>query len=218
MIQYSADGNIAFYDGYKFRRDQKTGYFLCTKKTDVGRRERLHVYVWRKANGDIPTGYHIHHVNEDKQNNELENLTCIQKSSHLSLHGKEHAEIHRNEVIDNLIKNALPAAVSWHKSQEGILWHSQHYREIIKNLKEKEYICLQCGKHFWAKPIGHEKKYCCNSCKAKARAQSGVDNELRRCEICGKQFEINRYSKKRCCSGECRALLRKNTIHKARGK
>lgn len=69
-IQYSADGNIAFYCGYKFRRDPKSGYYLCTKNTDVQRRERLHVFVWRKAYGEIPEGYHIHHVDGNKRNAE----------------------------------------------------------------------------------------------------------------------------------------------------
>ena len=37
----------AYVDGYKFRKDSKTGYYLSSKKID-GRRPRLHVYVWEK--------------------------------------------------------------------------------------------------------------------------------------------------------------------------
>ena len=44
-IKYK-DG-YAYVDGYKFRKDTKTGYYLSTKKIGVSRL-RLHVYVWKK--------------------------------------------------------------------------------------------------------------------------------------------------------------------------
>lgn len=97
-IKYSADGNYAFYCGYRFRKDPKTGYFLCTKKTDSGKRERLHVYVWRKERGEIPSGYHIHHLDENKDNNEPGNLVCISGKDHTSFHSAERAALFPDEI------------------------------------------------------------------------------------------------------------------------
>ena len=51
-----------FFDGRKFTRDEKTGYYLCSTKDLIGSRKRMHVYVWEYYNGLVPEGYHIHHI------------------------------------------------------------------------------------------------------------------------------------------------------------
>lgn len=210
MIQYSADGSVALYCGYKFRRDPKTGYYLCTKNTDVQKRERLHVFVWRKAYGAVPTGCHVHHIDGDKSNNEIENLVCISKENHASHHGKLYAQSNREKMIKNLAEYAAPAAAKWHGSQAGKEWHSKHAKETIANIERKEYRCQLCGKAYWAIPLGGNHKYCSSACKTRARNLSGVDDEERNCEVCGQTFLCNKYQKTASCSGECRTVLRAN--------
>lgn len=51
----------------------------------------LHRAVWEFYNGKIPKGYHIHHKDENKKNNQIENLECLTKHDHNSLHKKEQA-------------------------------------------------------------------------------------------------------------------------------
>lgn len=215
MIQYSADGEIAIYDGYKFRRDPNTGYYLCTKKTDAGKRERLHVYVWRKANGSIPDGYHVHHVDGNKRNNEINNLAAMPGISHVSFHGKELWDKNHERMSQIVRDNAVPAAKEWHGSPEGKAWHADHMRETMARLEKKEYACQRCGRTFKALPVGMEKKFCSNACKTAARRESGIDNEERQCQYCGKKFTTNRYSGATSCSGRCAALLRWDKRHKA---
>jgi len=41
-----------------------------------------HRLVWEKANGKIPKGYIIHHLNGLKTDNRLENLICISRTMH----------------------------------------------------------------------------------------------------------------------------------------
>ena len=41
-----------------------------------------HVVVWEKHHGEIPKGSVIHHIDEDKQNNNIENLACVSKKDH----------------------------------------------------------------------------------------------------------------------------------------
>lgn len=35
-VTYNDDKTVAYFDGFKFRRDAKTGYFLSTKVTNQG--------------------------------------------------------------------------------------------------------------------------------------------------------------------------------------
>jgi endogenous inhibitor of DNA gyrase (YacG/DUF329 family) len=206
-VVYSADGRNAIYCGYKFRKDKNTGYFLCTKKTDIGKRERLHCFVWRKNFGDIPDGFQIHHKDKNKDNNEIENLACIPKHEHMKLHADENARNNHDFMVNNLVENALPKAVEWHRSEQGREWHRKHSIEVYRNLEERKIVCENCGKYFMYK-ANNKVRFCCNNCKASARRKSGVDNIERKCVICGNGFITNKYSKTRTCSGQCKYKLR----------
>lgn len=208
-VTYSEDGQIACFDGIKFRRDAKTGYYLATKKTFQGRRERLHVYVWRHYNGEIPEGYHVHHRDENKSHNDIENLTCIDQSAHLSFHQQERAETDRDRIIENLNTRVRPYASAWHRSEAGRKWHSMNAKRHTATVKEREYCCQYCGETFYKKPLG-KIVYCSNKCRAAARRKSGVDNECRKCECCGKEFECNKYSAQKYCSEICARTVRWN--------
>lgn len=65
------------YDGKKFTL-KNTGYYALTKND----RCLMHRYVWQKERGKIPNGYDIHHINEIKSDNRIENLECLPKSEH----------------------------------------------------------------------------------------------------------------------------------------
>ena len=47
--------------------------------------------IWENANGEIPKGHHIHHIDGDPYNNVLENLICLSE--------EEHAKIHESEFV-----------------------------------------------------------------------------------------------------------------------
>lgn len=49
-------------------------------------------WVWRKANGEIPAGHHIHHKDNDPTNDALENLEALSETEHHRLHGLEMTE------------------------------------------------------------------------------------------------------------------------------
>ena len=42
-----------------------------------GKKTYLHRKVWIEANGPIPNGYEIHHINNNKHDNRLENLAMV---------------------------------------------------------------------------------------------------------------------------------------------
>jgi len=41
-----------------------------------------HRYIWSQSNGEIPKGWHIHHINGIKTDNRLENLIAIPTRAH----------------------------------------------------------------------------------------------------------------------------------------
>lgn len=66
------------------------GYHVTPKgylrgKVD-GRMRLAHVVVWERAYGPIPSGYQIHHRNEDKQDNRLSNLQLVTPTEHKRIH------------------------------------------------------------------------------------------------------------------------------------
>lgn len=202
-VEYDEDMDVAYFDGLKFRRDKKTGYYLNSRK-----HIRLHRYVWEYYNGKIPDGYCIHHIDEDKSHNDIENLACISKSDHATLHSKERAEFDYDELIRNLNENARPKASEWHRSNEGREWHKTQWSKSLGKVQPKEYICQNCGKTFYSKR--YASKYCCNACASSARRKSGADNVIKICPICGKEFSSNKYAGVQCCSKSCANKLKWN--------
>jgi hypothetical protein len=73
------------YDGKKFTL-RNTGYYALT--TDD--RCLIHRYVWEKEKGKIPNGYDIHHLDEDRTNNVVENLECLPKPEHTRKYSPHH--------------------------------------------------------------------------------------------------------------------------------
>lgn len=61
---------------------RNTGYYA---KTD-GNRTLLHRDMWKFFKGEIPTGFDVHHKDEDKTNNEISNFECLPKPEHTKLH------------------------------------------------------------------------------------------------------------------------------------
>ena len=206
-IQYENGGKVARCGGYKFNRDEASGYYRSSRATDIGRAELLHRYVYRKEYGEIPDGCHIHHIDGNKSNNAPENLKCLNSADHLSYHTTERHKANHDWTIKNLDLKARPAASVWHGSKEGREWHSKMAKETANRRKKETFVCEYCGKLFESNNVGRN-KFCGNACKAAARRKSGVDNEIRACTICGSKYSVNRYSKSRTCSPTCRNLLR----------
>ena len=118
-------------DGMKFNKDNKTGYYLSSKNYK-GSRIRLHRYIWEKNNGEIPSGYDIHHIDHNKDNNDISNLMLVSSHKHKMIHAKELTEEQRNWYRNNMNKNARPKAIEWHKSNKGKEWHKKQYEISLR--------------------------------------------------------------------------------------
>lgn len=210
MIQYIDNADIALFDGLTFRKDKKTGYYLNAKT-----HKRLHVYVWEYCNKkEVPVGYHVHHKDFDKSNNEIENLILLSAHEHAQLHGNSWDDERYQNQIRNLDENARPKASEWHKSEEGRAWHKEHYEQVKNQLAQREtFLCKQCGKTFESINNG-KNQFCSNKCKSAYRRKIKIDNEIRKCIWCGKEFEVNKYAKAKTCSTTCRNKIYWDKKHK----
>lgn len=161
MIQYIENTNLAYCDGYKFRKDKKTGYWLCSTL-----HKRLHIYIYEKYNGTIPKGYQVHHIDHNKDNNEITNLKLLTRKEHDKIHYEEMTEEERKRRRDNLELNARPKAIEWHKSKKGREWHLKHYEQVKEKLHKKhKFKCEMCGKEFESSQI--RSRFCSNVCKSR---------------------------------------------------
>ena len=186
--------------GKKFYKDKKTGYWISSNCPKI----RAHRWVWINHHGSIPKGYHIHHRNEDKSDNRIENLELIHGIRHVSYHMStpERKEFSRNQA--NRVRHLTK---KWHASEEGKAWHSYHaIKNNFGNWEPQKFKCELCGKEFLSKKLSNT-KFCSNNCKSKSRRLSGIDDIIKKCLICEKEFKSNKYQKTKTCSPSCRAKL-----------
>ncbi len=207
-IKYSENCKIAEFNGKRYVKDEKTGYYLCHDA--IGSGSRLHRDVWKYYNCEIPKGYEVHHKDHDKDNNDISNLQLMKKSEHSRLHGEELTEEEREWRRKNLIKNARPVASEWHKSEEGRAWHREMSKKAWEEKKPITYKCDYCGKEFETINSYSEKinKFCSNACRSAYRRKIGADDVEKVCENCGKTFISNKYLKRRYCCKSCAAYGR----------
>lgn len=98
---------------------------------------KVHRRIWEKANGPIPKdedgrSYEIHHIDGNKNNNELINLICVSI--------KEHFEIHKKQE-DWLAAKLIAARMEISKEERELLakksGESQRGRKLTEQHKKK---------------------------------------------------------------------------------
>ncbi len=128
--------------------------------------KRLHRAVWEYYYGPVPKGYHVHHIDGDRANNNIENLACIPASEHETEHMSTPERLKYGKMH---IERIRPKASEWHRSEQGRAWHSRLGKESYEKRKVNTYTCTECGrefqtKHVYAKGANH---FCCNTCKCR---------------------------------------------------
>lgn len=196
MIEYTQGGDLAVYNGLKYRRDKHTGYYLNAKT-----HKRLHVAVYENEVGAIPAGYHVHHIDHNKDNNEPGNLRAIAPEEHEIIHGKELTAEQRAAKRANIRVNAAPAAAEWHGTEAGREFHSELAKNTWKNREPEKAVCTYCGTEFLTVDWTHRNRnrFCSNKCKAAFRRASGADDVAKICERCGHEYTANKYQKTKYC-------------------
>lgn len=199
-VSYVDGGRTAVFNGMTYRRDKRTGYYLAARGAD-GKRKRLHIAVWEYHNGPVPENSHIHHIDCDKDNNEINNLQCLTVHEHLSIHASMISEDRKKRMRKNLIDNAIPKAIEWHRTEDGREWHKANGRKCWERVEPIEYVCTNCGSTFKSRNRYAEaaNRFCCNACKSAYRRKMGYDDVDITCEVCGETFTANKYQKRTKC-------------------
>ena len=132
------------YFGKKFYEDRSTGYWISTSCPKI----RAHRWVWKNVHGEIPKGYHIHHKDENKGNNDISNLELVSPKEHAKKHwSKERSDQSRKNILKLIEK-----AKGWHSSEEGKAWHRLHAIKCgFGKYEKKPAFCKECNKIFLKK-------------------------------------------------------------------
>lgn len=198
---------IVVFNGVEYRRSPKSKYYFkyTTRNCERENAKQLHRAVWEYYNGEIPKGYHIHHIDGNIDNNDITNLECISASEHLSMHAKKNLENKEaREKNRKQLAEAAELAKEWHKSEAGREWHREHSKNSIlkATVHDKPKVCEFCKKEFLGTT---RQKFCSVVCQRKARTAriNKFGAKIRLCENCGKKYEAKSY-KQKYCSTECK--------------
>lgn len=144
-------------------------YYLCGNYFQR-KGKRLHREVWRYHNGDIPNGYHIHHIDANKHHNDISNLSLTIGKEHIRQHMSNPKRVKQSMKT---IEIARESARKWHGSAEGLAYHSALGKENYKKRTLHTYTCDFCGKEFQTKHIygNGQNHFCHPNCKAKHRTR-----------------------------------------------
>ena len=220
------------FNGVTYNKDTSGHY---------ARHQHVHREVWEYYNGEIPEGYVIHHIDCNPENNDIENLQLMTQSEHRYLHsiltigskicptcGKSFEATESVKYCSSKCKNK--AKYSNANLQRQCLFcgkifkantpyvkycstscSSKHFHQRRREkLKKETFICAECGKEI----SGSQKvdgKFCSQKCKNQYCYKNA--RESRKCPICGKIFDVFKYSHQTCCSKSCANKLRQQKTY-----
>lgn len=187
-----------YFNGIRFVR-RKDGYY----EAKIGdKRVLMHRYVWSYYNGEIPNGYVIHHKDENRGNNAIDNLECLSNYAHSKYHGLHKPPERAKKDIETL-HHVRHKATVWHKSEDGREWHRCHMKDLRqRGVFKSKRKCVYCGNEYIGESHGGN-TFCSDVCKSAWRRKSGLDDEERECVMCGNKFMTNKYGKTKTCSRSC---------------
>jgi hypothetical protein len=196
---------IIEYQGLKFRASKTNPkYYYADIYKDGGRKKiALHRYKFIEKYGSIPKGYDIHHIDGDAFNNDIDNLEAIERGLHRSSHQKSRManKEYRENAIQTLRDSDLKAR-EWHKSEDGLKWHSENAKKMWENKKLYSLTCDFCQKPFET-AFPTRTIYCSHLCNQRNRSSTKKDFVTRNCVKCNKEFEINKRYERSVCKPKC---------------
>lgn len=71
--------SVVVYGGVEYAKYRGGAYYYNRKDQHA---PRLHQQVYIDAHGSIPKGYHVHHIDGNTDNNDIDNLVAIPHGKH----------------------------------------------------------------------------------------------------------------------------------------
>lgn len=121
---------------------------------------RSYRQIYEQHHGPIPKGYHIHHVDGNHTNNNIENLRCITAKEHFDIHyeqgdygscwamlrtghliltDEERSDIAKKQMQESKMKNILSSTM---KKTNEILWSNTEFRKMQSDLCKERFTKL----------------------------------------------------------------------------
>lgn len=180
------DGTHQNFLGFNFRQT-KGGHYSY----NMG----LQQAVWLYHNGEIPQGHEIHHIDENKANNDIENLQALTKSEHKKLHAKKGMPVRTMQKGEFYCKTCEKKFIAI-KTGKNYFCSKKCAYEFYKITK----ICEECGKEFKTSKF-KSSRFCSIKCKVENNSRN--HHEIRICPVCGKEFSAKLSDKRVFCSRKC---------------
>lgn len=156
----------------------KYGYPIITNGT---KQKLVHVLEWESHNGPKPEGMHIHHIDRDKSNWNIDNLQLLTRSDHFRLHAgwiMENGEWIKKPC--NKCKRILPLDKFWTKLKTTrcsycIECSLKGTKRSLAPNENGEYECFTCKQwkskeSFIFKKNGKPQSYC-RECRNKYKKE-----------------------------------------------
>ena len=168
--------------------------------------------MYSREVGELKAGHHIHHLDEDKDNNEAHNLEQLLGAEHVKLH-MQNPELLQKLSEELTSRNAEMQLLAI-AAKNGEYIGKSKLRQLQKGNKHRN--CGFCGAQFTLKATDrNDTKYCCNLCAQRASKTARdplfkiLANELN-CVVCNAAFNPV-VGNQVCCSVACQ---KKNTEFK----
>lgn len=189
------------YRGEKFWLQTTGRYFQSGRKNAAER--LLHRRVWSDANGLIPEGMEVHHVDDDWRNNVLANLELRNISEHRREHQlKRMADPEFRALALQALRDNSDKAAEWHASPEGRAWHAANSKQAWAKKRAVDAQCTVCNRQYQTY-FASRSRFCSHTCEQKEGYQR-YKTAAGTCVQCGAGFTFNKFKKtQECCSRGC---------------
>ena len=168
--------------------------------------------MYSREVGELKAGHHIHHLDEDKDNNEACNLEQLLGAEHVKLHMQSPELLQK--LSEELTSRNAEMQLLAIAAKNGEYIGKSKLRQLQKGNKHRD--CGFCGTQFTLKATDrNDTKYCCNLCAQRASKTARdpffkvLANELN-CVVCNATFNPV-VGNQVCCSVICQ---KKNTEFK----
>src|SRR3990167_3501438 len=159
------------------RRWWLNGGYYCNRRGKL-----LHRAIFRSVYGPIPDGMEIHHKDENKTNNAIENLQMLTATAHRKLHALQRPK----------------GYVAWTREQRVISKRAQWAAR-----EPHEIICANCGQVCITR--GERTKYCSGTCRSRQYRKEMRYTKEMQCGYCGKVFLGQIHDCPIYCSRSCKS-------------
>ena len=151
--------------------------------------------------GEIESGYNVHHIDNDKTNNDISNFLLLTNAEHQRIH-----------FTQNTGHFALEKFVCVNCGKDFVAYGGRNNRfcsdkckgEYKRQNHQETRTCAYCGKEFSVEEWSTV-KCCSNSCAQKLRHIDSWEDKV--CPVCNKEFRARKKHHQVCCSSKCAHTL-----------